>query len=95
MDFRPRVRGAGAGGPGGGEERELCPYGHGSQPGLAAAPPPLGSQTQVRRPTANALTPSWAAPGLGGELSPPTPTIGSGEQRGRPAGFFDWAELVI
>lgn len=96
INFRVRVCGAGAGEPVGGEERELCPCGHRSQPGLTPAHLPSDSRTQVRCPTADELTPSWAPPGpAGGEVSPPTPTIGSGEQRGRPAGFSDRAELVI
>lgn len=69
------------------------PSGH-QLSGLAPAPPPLGDRAQ--RPTANALMPGGAATGpSGGEVSPPTQAIGSGEQRSRPADFSDRAELVI
>lgn len=66
--------------------------------GLGSFPPLLPSKprTRVGRPAAKAFTARWASRGpAGGEVSPPTPAIGSGEQRGRPEGFFGRARLVI
>ena len=68
----------------------------GGVPGLVSASPTLESRDRVRRPAPNALTARWASRGpVGGEVSPPTPPFGSGEQRGRPEGFFNRAWLVI
>lgn len=57
---------------------------------------PTGRSEPGARPAARALKSGWAGAGFtGGGVSRLAPAIGSGEQRGRPAGCSDRAKLVI
>lgn len=57
---------------------------------------PTGIPEPRARPRSRTLKSGWARAGFtGGGVSRPAPAIGSGEQRGRPAGCSDRAKLVI